>query len=168
MIQAVKKDWSDPANHMNADGQVLTRVTDYSKPVPHKLFDDAGANSPFDLNRGLITKVSKADESGIHMYVDDPGHYYNGVGIEVDELTAKRAGFDTEHDKLEMRKRERLERARTMEIERWEAEEAAIKRGEYTPLPSETVLAPKVVPFASQSPSPQFTDEGYAALKSTE
>jgi hypothetical protein len=70
-----------------------------------------------DWNRGVT------ESNNVHMYKDSPGVYYGPHGDEVDEATAKAAGFPVDEQVRERERRKRLAEAdarirRDLEYER--------------------------------------------------
>jgi hypothetical protein len=109
------------------------------------------ARPKIDLDRGVITRITHAGE--VSSYVDVPGVYFDGQGEPVTDDAAVRAGFDLERDRLEMRKLERLAKAKAEIDVLWATELDAMKEEE--PLPP--------LPL-QQTASPSNPDEGWQTL----
>jgi hypothetical protein len=80
----------------------------------------------------------------------------------VDEAEARAAGFDLEADKLRGRKARMLTEARQRVEAMWQAEQNAIRRGDYTPPPEAEEEDPGLPPLQNTG---HLSDEAYRAVK---
>jgi hypothetical protein len=109
-----------------------------------------------DLDRGVVTAVSHA--GSVSMYVDAPGVYYDGAGNIVSDQVARIAGFDVEHDQVNRRKMERLEKAKAKVEAIWQRERQAIR------LADEPEPEPEPEQAPASNPTQHLTDDGWRKL----
>jgi hypothetical protein len=116
------------------------------------------SNVPYNAERGVHIAMSNA--GAIWTYVGQPpkfegaefGVYRDMAGKVVSDHVARLAGFDVDGDALKKRKQERMAQARMKIDALWQAEQDAIRRGDYTPPPA----APEQQTETEEHPDVEF------------